>query len=81
VPRLDQLHNRRNELTEGFPDRDLIPFAGRYDNDDIACFEVGHGEKVFIVHDFASAGFERRQEYDDFWSWFLSAIKELIGIE
>ena len=51
------------------------------DSDDIACFEIDFGEKVFIVHDYATEGFERRQEFDDFWSWFISAIKELIGIE
>lgn len=77
----DQILVRREGLLKRFPNRKLIPFARRDDNDDIACFEVGFGERVFIVHDFASEGWERRQEYDDFWSWFISAIKELIGIE
>lgn len=77
----NQLSSRREELIKRYPKRKLIPFAGRYDSDDIACFEIGHGERVFIVHDFASEGYERRQEFDDFWSWFISAIKELIGID
>ena len=78
---LEQLIVRKKELEERYPNRKLIPFAGRYESDDIACFEMGNEEKVFIVHDFASEGYEKRQEFDDFWSWFISAIKELIGIE
>ena len=77
----DQVVNRTQDLKERYPSRNLIPFAGRYNNDDIACFEIGHGERVFIVHDFASEGWERRQEFNTFWEWFISAIKELIGIE
>lgn len=42
------------------PNRCLIPFAKRDDNDDIACFELGKGESVIIIHDFASHGFEDR---------------------
>ena len=76
-----QIRTRYEGLKKRFPNRRLIPFARRDNNDDIACFEIGEGEKVFIVHDFASEGYERRQEFDDFWSWFISAIKELIGIE
>lgn len=77
----DQIIKRREELLIRYPHRNLIPFARRDNNDDIACFEIGYGERVFIVHDYASEGYERRQEFDNFWSWFISAIKELIGIE
>ena len=48
------------------------------DNDDIACFEVEKGGKVQIIHDFASAGYEQRKEYDCFWDWFMDAVKEMI---
>ena len=78
---LEQLMVRKKQLEERYPNRKLIPFAGRYESDDIACFEIGFEEKVFIVHDFSSDGFERRQEFADFWSWFVSAIKELMGTE
>ena len=37
--------NRLKGVTERYPNRKLIPFARRDDNDDIACFEVGKGEK------------------------------------
>jgi hypothetical protein len=73
--------NRFHDLYNRYKSRKLIPFAGRYDSDDIACFEIGHGERVFIVHDFTDEGWERRQEFETFWNWFISAIKELIGIK
>ncbi|OJU13245.1 MAG: hypothetical protein BGN88_02400 [Clostridiales bacterium 43-6] len=78
---VQQIQVRRKGLLERYPNRNLIPFAKRDDNDDIACFEIGHGERVFIVHDFANEGWERRQEFETFWNWFISAIKELIGIQ
>ena len=78
---LEQLMARKLQLEKRYPERKLVPFAGRYESDDIACFEIGQGERGFIVHDFAETGYERRQEFDNFWSWFISAIKELIGIE
>lgn len=69
VSRLDGLRQR-------YPTRVLIPFAARIDNDDIACFELGKGEEVQRVHDFASAGWEQRQTYPDFWAWFSFALEE-----
>ena len=77
----DQILTRREGLLKRFSKRNLVPFARRGDNDDIACFEIGHGERVFIVHDYADEGWERRQEFETFWNWFISAINELIGLE
>ena len=57
--------------------RELIPFARR-DDGDIACFEVGKGNKVQIIHDFAGAGYEQRKEYVCFWDWFKDAVAEMI---
>jgi hypothetical protein len=76
----EQANGRRIELLGRYPNRNLVPFAGRFDSDDIACFEVGQGESVFIIHDFAEEGYERRQEYHNYWEWFISAIKEMIEI-
>ncbi len=42
----ERVLNRLKGVTERYPNRKLIPFARRDDNDDIACFEVGKGEKV-----------------------------------
>lgn len=72
---------RLDGLKKRFPHRKLIPFARRDDNDDIACFEVGYGERVFIVHDFCEEGYERREEYETFWAWFRHAIEEMINGE
>lgn len=70
--------DRLKGLKERYPDRKLIPFARRGDNDDIACFELDKGERVQIVHDFASVGYEQRKECNDFWEWLEEAIKEMI---
>jgi hypothetical protein len=45
-------------LAQRYPTRELFPFAYRQDNDDVACWERGMGEKVFVIHDFASPGWE-----------------------
>lgn len=65
-------------LARRYTDRQLFPFAFRQDCDDVACWEKGHGEKVFIVHDFASPGWEQRETFDDVWSWFRMAVGETI---
>ncbi|MGN2337630.1 hypothetical protein ACTFIN_05835 [Clostridium cagae] len=74
----ERVLNRLKGVTERYPNRKLIPFARRDDNDDIACFEVGKGEKVQIIHDFTSEGYEQRKEYNDFWAWLETAISEMI---
>jgi len=67
-----------NGMKERYPNRNLIPFAKRADNDDTACFEIGKGNKVQLIHDFTSEGFEQRKEFNDFWEWVESAINEMI---
>jgi hypothetical protein len=66
-------------LADRYPSRELFPFAYRQDNDDVACWGRGTGEKVFIIHDFASAGYENEGTFDDVWSWFRSAVEETIS--
>ncbi len=61
--------------------RRLVPFAARQDRDDVACWEVGAGERVFIVHDFASPGWERREEYAGFYDWLRSAVEDFIEFD
>ena len=77
----EQVEVRINGLKNRYPKRKLIPFAKRDDRDDIACFEVGKGNKVQIIHDFASDGYEQRKEYESFWDWFRDAIEEMIQEE
>lgn len=74
----EQVDIRIKGLKSRYPNRNLIPFARRDDNDDIACFEVGKGKSVQIIHDFASEGFEQREAYECFWDWFKDVIDEMI---
>ena len=65
-------------LQERYPARELFPFAFRQDNDDVACWAKGMGERVFVIHDFASPGYEDVEEFNDVWSWFRVAVEETI---
>ena len=74
-----QLQDRYEGMKKRYPDREYIPFARRDDCDDIACFEKGQGEKVYIIHDFADEGYEERKRYENIWSWVRDAMEELIN--
>ncbi|EKZ0860998.1 hypothetical protein ABZ088_002236 [Listeria monocytogenes] len=69
---------RYHDLKERYPNRKLIPFARRGDNDDIACFEIGKENRVQLIHDFTTEGFEQRGEFDDLWEWVESAVKTMV---
>jgi hypothetical protein len=73
----DRLRERLLGLDSRFPDRNLVPFARRQDNDDVACWDVSRGN-VVVIHDFASSGWEQRAEFDDFNAWFRVAIEDLL---
>jgi hypothetical protein len=77
----DSAKGLRDGLRKRYPQRDLVPFALRLDCDDVACWEKGKLPKVSIIHDFASPGWEQRQEFDTFWAWFRSAINDFIEFE
>lgn len=76
-----QVALRIEGMRKRYPKRMLIPFARRDDNDDIACFEIGKEDKVYIIHDYANEGWEHRKEFDDFWAWFENAVKDMIVYE
>ena len=65
-------------LQTRYPGRKLIPFATRSDCDDTACFEIGKGGTVQLIHDFASPGWEQRQEFPDCWAWLAQAVNDMI---
>jgi hypothetical protein len=67
-------------MRQRYPQRNLVPFAQRQDNDDVACFDIESG-KVAIVHDFASSGWERRTEFTDFCAWLRQAANDSIAFE
>jgi hypothetical protein len=68
-------------LAARYPDRKLVPFARRQDNDDVACWQVGVNEEVFVIHDFASPGWEQRGQFSDFYHWLRRAIEDLIEFD
>ena len=76
----DLLARRYAGLKERYPDRALVPFATRQDNDDIACFDIDKNN-VSVVHDFASPGYERRAEFSDFSGWLRAAIEDFIEFD
>lgn len=78
---IDDVSQRIKGMQDRYPDRILIPFARRGDNDDVACFELNKGEEVQIIHDFASGGYEQRNTYNSFWDWFRYAIEEMINFD
>mgnify|MGYP005776609777 CR=1 FL=1 len=71
---------RLEGLRKRYPDRVLVPFARRSDNDDIACLST-NSKKVFIIHDFASAGYEQKEIFSDVWMWLKYAIDTMIDYE
>lgn len=77
----DRLRQRRRGLRERFPARTLVPFARREDNDDVACWEVGKGDRVVVIHDFAKPGGESRGEFADFYGWLRQAVEDLIEFD
>ena len=73
------LKRRQQGLANRYPTRALVPFAARQDNDDVACWEGGQGGRVFIVHDHANPGWERRGEFADFHTWLRAALEDYLA--
>jgi hypothetical protein len=66
-------------IKNNYPSYSAVPFARRLDNDDVACWVQDSPGKVCIIHIDTSPGWERRrQPFDTFWDWFLSAIDDMI---
>lgn len=73
----DMLRAQVAGMRERYPERRLVPFARRQDNDDVACWDLVSG-KVAIVHDYASPGWESRGNFEDFTAWLHGAIDDLL---
>jgi hypothetical protein len=74
------LRDTLSGLSIRYPERRLIPFARRQDNDDIACWEA-EAITVYIIHDFASPGWEQRAQFVSFYSWLRQAVEDLIEFD
>jgi hypothetical protein len=76
-----QLRSTAKGLSGRYKDRNLIPFARRQDNDDIACWQVGEAGRVVVIHDFASSGWEVRSDYPGFYDWLRAAINDFVDFD
>lgn len=75
-----QARERFSGLKERFPGKDLVPFARREDNDDVACLAPSCRGKVVVIHDFSSDGWERRVELE-FYDWLRAAVEAMIEFD
>jgi hypothetical protein len=73
-----ELRHAQQTLARLYPERDVVPFAGRQDNDDTACWEDSNVERVVIIHAFASPGWEASGEFATFDDWLREAVEDLI---
>ena len=60
----DEVKKLSIELKSRYPLRMIVPFAKKDGSDDIACWDINDLDKVYIVHDYASQGWEQRKVYD-----------------
>ncbi|MBD2816894.1 hypothetical protein ID850_19725 [Xenorhabdus sp. Flor] len=77
----ERLRGHYAGLKERYPYRDIVPFARREDNDDIMCWDKNKPNKVVVIHDFASEGYEYVGEFESFWDWLRAAIEATIGYD
>ncbi|OOE77139.1 hypothetical protein [Salinivibrio sp. ML290] len=77
----EQLRTRFFGLKERYPERQLIPFARREDNDDVACWDRDKPGIIIIIHDFSSPGYENKEEYKSFWDWLRAALEATIAYD
>jgi hypothetical protein len=64
-------------LRERYPDRSLVPFSVRRDNDDVACWDLDSGG-ISIIHDYATSGWEQRERFDSFRDWMKKAVDDFL---
>lgn len=73
----DLLRRRAAGIRQRYPQRRLVPFARREDNDDVACWDLD-GSDVVVIHDMTEPGREQRARFADFNAWLRQAIEDLI---
>lgn len=71
---------RQRGLAARYPDRNLVVFARRQDNDDVAAFDVDAGS-IVVIHDFASPGHEQRDSFADLDSWLERVADDGAGFD
>lgn len=68
-------------LSQRYSGRKLVPFARRQDNDDVACWDADHMPNVYVIHDFASPGYEERYVYASFYDWLKVVVDDYIEFD
>lgn len=70
------------DLKSRYPSRQLIPFALRTDCDDVACWDLSKNEEsVFIIHDFASEGWEEQSEFKTFDECLAVILQDMFSFD
>jgi hypothetical protein len=65
-------------LGELYPERRLYPFAFKQDTSDLACWEAGRGELVFVVQDVTEHDSPAQTELPNMEAWLAMAIEDMI---
>lgn len=78
VMKKDQAMKLFDQLSEQCRHKKLVPFARRGDNEDVACFEIGKGERVVILRQSEFLGYRPYKIFDTVWDWFRDAIEIMI---
>lgn len=66
----EQLLVRFKGMQKRYPTRSLFPFARDDQSDDVACWEKNKPGKIVLIHDFASPGYENKNEFESFEEWY-----------
>ena len=76
------LRERHVGMQSRHPERHLVPFARRQDNDDVVCFDLDEG-RIVIVPDYAPPGWEQQEKvfFQTFDVWFRHAVEDLLAFE
>lgn len=75
---LKESHEYSEDLKLRYPKRRLVPFALRTDCDDVACWDSSRDEQAtYIIHDFASEGWEEQNEFKTFDECFNVILNDM----
>ncbi len=56
---------------------ELLAFARRQDNDEIAAADVSGRHKVIVINSWTTDGYDVVQPYDSFWEWMKSVMDDI----
>lgn len=75
----DSWFSVKERWPHGPSDRELVLFARRQDNDDLACFELGREgvERVVVIHGWTSSGYDIGSVHASFWDWLKASIDDV----